>query len=155
MSMWDMKLPEDLKNNAMFVAVLSDRVECGRVQQGMLHAANGITDASRILEIRVFTEEKEYRAFREALADDFQYRLLDDTGKKLTPYDVYDEEQFLDIKSCKMLDNGFTCFTTEGGGEFRLPTDERITKVTVRTYLSEDPRTGLSCAGDWRIVKFA
>ncbi len=158
MNKWNAALPEDLRKEARFVAVLTDSVRCGFLRDGALvtdPADGGSPDESKLLEIRVFNSQKEYRAFREYRTDDFLTRLIDDTGRDLTPYyNVYDEEQLLDaVHSETPGSPEFTRFAAEGGGVCSVP-GKNVGKVLLRTYIAEDPSTGLSWAGDWRIVEF-
>lgn len=171
MNKWNQDMPEKMLSEAQFVAIFSDCVKCGICSKGLLITVDGTlfdtntlheeTDQDKkLLEIRVFTEQMEYRAFREYEGQDFRTRTRDDTDRQLTDYDKYDEEQMLDIimpekaRTTEIDGKAFTCFTTEGGGKFTLPGLNNIEKVKVRTYLTTDPANGLTYAGDWRIVKF-
>ena len=105
-----------------------------------------IEDISHLLEVRIFTEEKELRIMRPTIADTFTYRLIDDTAGD---YDHIDEDQYLDIDT----DNSSgTSYTATGGGAYTLPV-ENAEKVRIRNYISYDEQ-GIAQITDFRIVKY-
>lgn len=106
-----------------------------------------IADTSHLLEVRVFTEEKELRIMRPTIADTFTYRLIDDTAGD---YDHIDEDQYLDIDDDKKS-SGMSYIAT-GGGAYTLPI-ENAEKVRIRNYISYDEQ-GIAQITDFRIVKY-
>ena len=105
-----------------------------------------IEDISHLLEVRIFTEEKELRIMRPTIADTFTYRLIDDTAGI---YDHIDEDQYLDINTDKS--SGMSYVAT-GGGAYILPI-EKAEKIRIRNYISYD-KQGIAQITDFRIVKY-
>lgn len=148
-----------LKNNiglfdgSDYVAVLSDRVDCGLYKGGSFISAqtNAESDFSKLLELRVFNEKAEYRAFRDNLGDTkFFERIASDDDEKYTIR--FDELQYLDIDSARTAKCGEgNALITTGGGKFYLFDKENKRKVLVRTYLKKGEH-GIEYAFDWRIV---
>lgn len=136
-----------------YIAVLSDRVDCGLFKNGaFISAATGAeSDFSKLLELRVFNEKAEYRAFRDNLGETklFQRIASDDNPKYAI---CFDELQYLDIDSKRKSGNENELFTT-GGGAYYLFNKNDKRKVLVRTYLKPGVH-GLEYAFDWRIVGY-
>ncbi len=105
-----------------------------------------IEDTSHLLDVRVFTPEKELRIMRPTIADDFTYRLIDDTAGT---YDHIDEDQYLDIDSNK---SSGTSYVATGGGAYILPI-ENAEKIRIRNYISYDEQ-GIAQITDFRIVQY-
>lgn len=141
---------------AQFLCVLTDQVVCG-VYEGSRQFRSSIStdalDEEKLLELRIFDQDRELRVFRSYTGEDFKVRYLDDTTEDVS--DFYDEEHYLDQDSTKTFDlgNGFTRFVTTGGGAYELPVSPSFRKVRVRTYLKES-LNGLQYAGDWRILEY-
>lgn len=116
---------------------------------------------NKLLEIRVFNETKEVKAFRSDISKEFSIRLVDDAvaglqnGRDYSDY--MDESQYLDIdtkRSAKCFPESHEVVTT-GGGRYYLPADSmNDTKVIVRTYFDRYAETGQARVFDWRIVGF-
>lgn len=138
-----------------FIAVLSDRVDCGQYRGGLFISAEteAESDFTKLLELRVFNEEAEYRAFRDNLGDtEFFERIASDDDQK---YAVrYDELQYLDIDAARTAKCGEeNALITTGGGKFYLFDKENKRKVLVRTYLKKGEH-GIEFAFDWRIIGY-
>ncbi len=105
-----------------------------------------IEDTSHLLDVRVFTPEKELRIMRPSIADEFTYRLIDDTAGT---YDYIDEDQYLDIDAKK---SSGTAYVATGGGTYTLPV-EHAEKIRIRNYISYDNQ-GIAQITDFRIVQY-
>ena len=71
----------------------------------------------KILEIRVFNENEEYKLFRTDIGKtDFYYRHICD---EVETRDYFDEVQYLDIDTSIGADSGIV--TSTGGGKYNLP----------------------------------
>ena len=102
-----------------------------------------IPDIEHLLEIRIFNEEKEFKALRPDISKDFVWRELSDN----IGYDGnYDEIQYLDIDTTK---SGYTFI---GGGTYTMP-ESGLEKAVIRHYFTYD-EDGLEKVVDERIVKF-
>ena len=165
-----MTLDKLKENTALFegsdyIAVLSDRVDCGKYENGIFVSAKDGSqfDLGKLLELRVFNKEREYRAFRDNLGEaGFLQRIAED-GKD--GYDkAFDELHYLDYdevrtKEVRTKANAQNnaepnAVLTTGGGKFYLEGIADKRKVLVRTYLKADPTTGLEYAFDWRVVGY-
>ena len=143
------QIPPELKqSSAMYIAVLTDTFLCGRCDE----SACAALDFSKLLEIRVFDESAEYRAYRDYAAGSFYARVLsDDCGLK-----AFEEIHLLDQDKTKTqtLPNGKTRFYTMSGGFYDLPVGADTNRVKVRTYLRPSQENGIEVQADWRIVGF-
>lgn len=122
------------------IAMYTEKFECS-VQQS-------ISDFEHLLEIRIFTDEKELKIMRPTMEDYFSYRLIDDT---LGKYEYIDEKHYLDIDTNPEKSTG-TEYTATGGGKYTLPI-ENAERVLVRNYISYDEQ-GLAQITDFRVVKY-
>jgi len=101
----------------------------------------------KLLDIRIFNSEKEYRVFRGDLKNEFIYCFTDDSFTK----DYYDDEQYLDIDSTKKKKNG--AVTATGGGKYKLPFSEKNeVKLHIRNYIDYDEKYGQAYIKRWRIT---
>lgn len=109
----------------------------------------------KILEIRVFNEDKEVKLFRGSLEEELKIRIIEDPSA-LDEESYYDEFQFLDIDVPKTQANfsqDHMAWTTTSGC-FRLPMN-RVTETSalkVRYYFGTYEQTGQSYICDWRAV---
>jgi CRISPR-associated protein (TIGR03984 family) len=129
---------EDRISGGNMIAMYTEKFECSG--QGK------ITDSEHLLEVRIFTDEKEIRIMRPTIDDDFSYRLIDDTNGS---YEFIDEEHYLDIDTTK---SSGTEYTATGGGKYTLPL-ENAERVLIRNYISYDEQ-GLAQITDFRVVKY-
>lgn len=104
----------------------------------------------KLLEIRYFDEEGEFRAYRSLIDDDFKTREIRNNDATYAD-GYYDEAQYLDIDSSrtKEKNDGFTYAT--GGGKYHLPNDAKM--LLTRTYYKFD-EDGVARKYDWRLVGF-
>lgn len=101
----------------------------------------------KLLELRVFDENSEYRRYRSTIDKPFYERKINDQTDD-TQY--FDEEQYIDIDSTRS--EGNVRYST-GGGKFHLPKDKlNATKIVIRNYIEFDG-DGIASVCDWRIVK--
>ena len=109
----------------------------------------------KVLEIRVFNEEKEIKLFRTDVGREFQMRTKDEEGLLVDEY--MDEYQYLDIdeKRSQKLFTEKQLVRATGGGTYHLPLEEmKDACLQVRYYFRRDEETGVADICDWRAVKF-
>ena len=92
----------------------------------------------RLLDVRIFDSEKEYRLFRGDVGRPFSETILDDSLG-----DFFDDEQYLDIDTKRsagtFAENKKVKAT--GGGSYTLPLDYfQGVKLKLRNYLGYDER---------------
>lgn len=145
---WLNKLPDYLRTHCYYIAILSDRVVCGRVNDGA--ATPGSFDEDRLLELRAFNTDGEFYQYRDCLKADFQIVREIDEHLGITA-EHFDEVHYLDQTAQGVpCEEGYAFYTT-GGGRYTLPVSAR--KVLVRSYLKEG-LFGLRYYDDWRVVDF-
>lgn len=109
-----------------------------------------IKDENKLLEIRIFNNECEYRMLRGCIGEEFSYRYVDDIDK-----DYFEDYQRLDIDATKGKDYG-KVFAT-GGGKYSLPinlaSNGKDLFVKIHSYIKYDDN-GLAYIDDWRLVDF-
>lgn len=104
----------------------------------------------KLLDIRVFDENKEYRLFRDYAGSEFSETVMDD---RTMPEERHEDEQYLDIDT-KRSKPGTGRVMATGGGSYRFPrmyTEE--TKVKIRNYVKYD-EFGQASLVAWRVVGF-
>ena len=118
-------------------------------------------DGKHLIELRIFTENDEFKISRLNIGTDFSWRYIDDaafqnalSGEKdefLSVFSnrVFDEMHYLDIDSTRSKGCNYT---TTGGGRYTLPV-ENAEKVSIRNYLEYD-ENGIVKISDFRIVGF-
>lgn len=112
---------------------------------------NELKDVDNLLEVRVFNEEGEFRAYRDVLCSEYKSREIIDESE----YDGYfDQTQYLDIDTTKCLPSD-TEKTTIGGGIFHMPEDvaEKMMLNVRYYYRYNDDGVAEKC--DWRLVGFS
>lgn len=147
-----------------YIAIYTDKVECGLVIAKVL--SPDITDTGHLLELRIFNDNAEFRAYRSIMGNEFKCRVADDeyfksnlngSGFDQLFYNrIYDEKHYLDIdknKTTEMKD-GYTCFTTTGGGKYTLPVKADKRRIKLRNYINYSPETGNLQIADQRAVEF-
>ncbi|MBR5315364.1 MAG: hypothetical protein IKU44_01125 [Firmicutes bacterium] len=138
--------------NGYVVASLTDAyiVDFWPMEKDSLDGKEG-----KILEVRVFNEEKEIKMFRTDISKEFRMRIREDAGETETEY--FDEEQLLDIdtkKSAKSFAEEHMVYAT-GGGRYFLPlADMKGAAVKIRYYLDSYKESGQARICDWRLVTF-
>lgn len=125
--------------NGSMIVMYTHKFECCYQQK--------ITDTDHLLELRVFDKDKELKIMRPTIADEFFYRIIDDTKNFDDNY--IEEEHYLDIdtKKSKGMD-----YVTTGGGRYTLPI-ENAERVLIRNYISYDEQ-GIAQITDFRVVKY-
>lgn len=111
---------------------------------------SGIDDLQedKLIELRAFDENSEYRVYRSTIDREFYERFAEDT--EISESEYFDTEHFIDIDS--NFNQGNTRKTT-GGGIYHLPlTCANATKIVIRNYVSYDD-DGIASVFDWRIVR--
>lgn len=153
-------------NSNKYVAFFTDKLDCGYCDNGILNPK--ITDIEHLLDIRIFSQDREFRATRSQIGNDFVWRIADDSifKEKLKQienkidkdfeYRTFKENNYLDIDSKKnsTLDRGFYNVTATGGGSYSLPVDEKVTRIITQSYLNYSDNDGSIIVADWRIVGF-
>lgn len=117
--------------------------------------SGNVGDAAHLLEIRLFNENAEIRAFRPELGIPFTWRIIDDSrfrkalsGDETFEDRTYTEQQYLDIDSTKSSGRNYTA---TGGGRYTLPV-ENAEKLEIRNYCIYDDN-GILKIVDFRIVR--
>ena len=136
-------------DNTFFVTQYTDKFDIG------IWNENTIENTSKLLELRVFDNKKEWKLFRSDLGKDFYSRYEDDTGKN-EGVDYFDEIQLLDIDITRSSKDSRQIYTT-AGGRYNLPKDisdlDRAA-IRVRHYFGVDNESGQAFIRDYRLVDF-
>lgn len=136
-------------DNTFFVAQYTDKFDIG------IWNENTIENTSKLLELRVFDNKKEWKLFRSDLGKDFYSRYEDDTGKN-EGVDYFDEIQLLDIDITRSSKDSRQIYTT-AGGRYNLPkyiSDLDWAAIRVRHYFGVDNESGQAFIRDYRLVDF-
>lgn len=140
-----------LSDKCIVYAVHSDHFFCGLSLD---------IDVSRLMELRIFSDESELKICRYSLGKKFRWRYINDNDFRswLSEEDddflrdfnnmVFDEVSYLDIDNEK---SSCTEYVTTGGGEYSLPV-ENAERIKIRNYLDYD-ENGIAFISDFRIVK--
>ena len=119
-----------------------------------------LENGGKVLEIRVFNENRELKLVRSDIAKPFAVRCIDDApfgpskSYDRNYSDYYDEWQILDIDETKGRD-AQECVTATGGGKYFLPLASLPNAcVRIRHYLGKYGETGQARVEDWRVVGF-
>lgn len=108
---------------------------------------------AKLLEIRVFNKDAEYRLFRSCMGENFHLRVRLD---KTEDIDSFDDIYYLDIDEVASgnLEDDMMVQTT-GGGRYYLPLQTRQNAgVKIRYYLAQNASTGVAEVVDCRVVEF-
>lgn len=108
-----------------------------------------VTDIDKLLEVRVFDANEEFRAYRSVVGNEFKCRELNDNISFADG--AFDEAHYLDIDTTCNSQAGLK--HTTGGGIFHLPDDVTLTMIKVRNYYKFD-EDGVARKCDWRLVGF-
>ncbi len=135
------------KNKGFFIAAFTDEYIVDRtenISKYMLDEKKG-----KLLEIRVFNADAEYKLFRNDIGSGFSERVLMDNDA----VDYYDEIQYLDIDDGVVLADDMVQAT--GGGRYHLPMErKKNARVRIRYYFDKYETTGQARVSDWRVVDF-
>ena len=106
---------------------------------------------SKLLEIRIFNEETEWKLFRSDIGSTFSERILDDAIQKR---DYFDVVQRLDVDLLKTRDAEDGIIVSTGGGHYVLPfyPGKRAAAV-IRYYIECYKASGQARIADWRVVR--
>ena len=109
----------------------------------------------KILEIRIFNKDEEFKLVRTDISKDFVMRHRKD--ENLEERDYMDESQYLDIdtkKTGEMAEKGGYVYAT-GGGRYYLPENKvENLKIKIRYYFDRYKNSGQARICDWRVVGF-
>lgn len=137
-------------DNTFFVAQYTDKFDIG------IWNKNVIENTNKLLELRVFDKDKEWKLFRSDIGKDFSYRFQGEEDNKGEGVDYFDEIQLLDIDiTISSKDSREMC--TTAGGKYNLPKDisdlDRAA-IRVRHYFGVDNESGQAFIRDYRLVDF-
>jgi len=106
----------------------------------------------KLLELRLFDEFGEYRAYRTSVDGSFKERIISDTEGESEYADFfYDEMQYLDIDMAKSND----CVKkTTGGGQYHIPPEAEGKDMLVIRYYCRFDSNGIAHICDWRLCGF-
>lgn len=137
-------------DNTFFIAQYTDKFDIG------IWNENTIENTNKLLELRVFDKDKEWKLFRSDIGKDFSYRLQGEVDNKGEGVDYFDEIQLLDIDTKRpSKDSRKMC--TMAGGEYNLPKyidDLDRAAIIVRHYFGVDNESGQAFVQDYRLVDF-
>ncbi|MCR4902766.1 MAG: hypothetical protein K6A23_07905 [Butyrivibrio sp.] len=135
-----------------FIAYQTDKFLSGSKETGSL---DGI-EWERILEIRLFSESKEFLARRTMIGvnNPFQWRIASEEGLKKDEFII--KYQTLDIDSTHTSrgESGNLQLMTTGGGKYELPIEKGMTAVKVISYVSYSEKDGMAFIYDNRLAGF-
>lgn len=135
-----------------FTACQTDQFIAGRNTQEMLRRI----DTSRLLEIRLFSEDQEVLARRTMIGakHKFQWRIASEEG--LLDNEYVERYQTLDIDRTKINSgsNGNLQLMTTGGGKYELPVSETHDSIRIISYIGYD-ESGMAYIYDNRLAGFA
>ncbi len=107
----------------------------------------------KLLDMRVFNKNAEYRLFRGDISEELRSRTLNDVDNTM---DTYMDEQFLDIDDKRSV----KCFKESGmvratgGGYYKLPLESfNDIKLVIKNYVLYDAN-GQAYIKDWRMCDF-
>lgn len=109
--------------------------------------------ASALLELRVFSRDRELLLSRSIIGHDFNWRITDDGA--LEQSDYIDYEHYIDINTDKSVesDHGMYILSTVGG-RYKLPVTKSENAVLIRAYISYD-NNGMAKVTDHRVCGFS
>ena len=133
-----------------FVAQYTDKFDVGIWNKDIIKNVN------KLLELRVFDKNKEWKLFRSDIGKDFSYRCQKEDDNKEEGVDYFDEVQLLDIDT-KRSSKDSRKMCTMAGGKYNLPKDisdfDRAA-IRVRHYFGVDNESGQAFIRDYRLVDF-
>lgn len=136
-----------------FAAFLTDRFVAGKadtLEQGLNEL-----ECDKILELRLFSEEKEALGRRTMIGENhlFQWRVASEDG--LDEMDYLVKYQTLDIDAAKIrsTENGGLQLMTTGGGCYSLPISPEEDRIKIISYIGYD-ESGMAYIYDNRLAGF-
>ena len=113
-----------------------------------------VTEPEKLLELRVFDENGEFRAYRDLLGKPFKFREINAENEKQFDGNYFEENQYLDIDTKYTFEDDKTKKQATGGGQYHLPDDvKNMTMLKVRYYYTFSDE-GIAQKCDWRLVGF-
>ena len=140
----------DATGSTFFVAQYTDKFDVGMWNKDIIKNVN------KLLELRVFDKNKEWKLFRSDIGKDFSYRCQKEDNTKEEGADYFDEVQLLDIDTSRSKKAPGVMHTT-AGGSYNLPKDiEYLDRaaIRVRHYFGVDSESGQAFIIDYRLVDF-
>lgn len=137
-------------DSTFFVAHYTDKFDVGIWNKDIIKNVN------KLLELRVFDKNKEWKLFRSDIGKDFSYRFQGEDDNKGEGVDYFDEIQLLDIDTKRSKKAPGVMHTT-AGGSYNLPKDiEYLDRaaIRVRHYFGVDSESGQAFIIDYRLVDF-
>ena len=112
-----------------------------------------VTEPEKLLELRVFDENGEFRAYRDVLGKPFKCREINKKNENLFA-GSFEENQYLDIDTNYKFKDDETKRQATGGGQYHLPEDAKdMTMLKVRYYYNYNSE-GIAQKCDWRLAGF-
>jgi len=145
--------PKILDGEYKYIAFFTDKISGGEYKNDCFNPK--ITDIGHLLELRIFNDEKEFKAVRTQIGKAFKWRIA---HEKDVEKDLYDyETQLLDIDSTKICEKKFDginmTFTAAGGGEYIIPAQPDFDSVELVNYIKYDEYGNMQFV-DFRIKRF-
>ena len=137
-------------DSTFFVAQYTDKFDVGIWNKDIIKNVN------KLLELRVFDKNKEWKLFRSDIGKGFSYRCQKEDDNKEEGMDYFDEIQLLDIDTSRSKKAPGVMHTT-AGGSYNLPKDiEYLDRaaIRVRHYFGVDSESGQAFIIDYRLVDF-
>ena len=114
-----------------------------------------ITDVDKLLEVRAFDKNSEFRAYRDVVSAGFKTRSNQDDVKDIKYDGYYDQAQYLDIDTKIVVDKDNPRIkATIGGGAFTMPSDVQNRELLVVRYYYRFNDNGIARICDWRLLDF-
>ena len=111
-----------------------------------------VSEPEKLLELRAFDKNGEFRAYRDLLGKPFKFReIIADNEDQFDG--SFEESQYLDIDTTMKFEDE-TKKQATGGGQYHLPDDAKnMTMLKVRYYYRFTDE-GIAQKCDWRLVRF-
>lgn len=111
-----------------------------------------VSEPEKLLELRAFDKNGEFRAYRDLLRKPFKFRVIN--ADNVDQFDgSFEESQYLDIDTTREFEDE-TQKQATGGGQYHLPNDAKnMTMLKVRYYYRFTDE-GIAQKCDWRLVAF-
>ena len=156
------QLEEVCDVKGFYVVAMTDRYIVG---EWPISGKDTSLQEHKILELRIFNEDVEYKWYRGNIGEKFRYRKISDNEAKEIYEEPFEEYQLLDIDLQKSSIDLLPCeVKTAKGGKYYLPINgiNNIKKdfpyVKVKYYIPkynpEDKTTVHSYVKDWRLAGF-
>ncbi len=147
----DLKELLEITENMKGFAVIA-MTDCFTIDQWPCNFENKYNE-NKLLELRVFNQDREVKLSRGDLGSRFHLRVRDDQSDTKTDY--YDELQILDYIPLKDTDSDYVRVQTISGGKYNLPgtVSGRCPCIRIRKYFGKYA-SGRAYVKDWRCVGF-